>query len=29
MMMILTPIIDNNKMLKLTEGQGHKFEGQA
>ena len=29
MMMILTPIIDNNKMLKLTEGQGHKVKGQS
>ena len=27
--MILTHMIDINKMLKLTQGQGHKVEGQG
>ena len=27
--MILTYIIDLNKMLKLTQGQGHKVKGQS
>ena len=28
-MMILTYIIDIDKMLKLTKGQGHKVKGQG
>ena len=27
--MILTEMIDINKMLKLTKGQGHKIKGQG
>ena len=27
--MILTHMIDNNKMLKLTSGQGYKVKGQG
>ena len=27
--MLLTNMIDNNKMLKMIQGQGHKIEGQG
>lgn len=27
--MILTHIVDNNTMLKLTQDQGHKVKGQG